>query len=136
MKKIGIIILLIGIVTNYSYGQDGQKEDLMADHFFSPDLIMPNHKVIGLSQEQEKGIMTEMKSAQSDFMDLNWQMSKVKVDFTNLIGNIQVDETKTLEALSEMLTIENKIKKRQITLMIRIKNILSPEQQEKLNNLK
>ena len=136
MKKIGIIIILIGIAINYSFGQDGQKEDLMADHFFSPELIMPNHKVIGLSQEQEKDIMEEMKSAQSDFMDLNWQMSKVKVDFTNLIGKTQVDETKTLETLSEMLNIENKIKKRQITLMVRIKNLLSKEQQEQLNKLK
>ena len=136
MKKIGIIIILIGIAINYSFGQDGQKEDLMGDHFFSPELIMPNHKVIGLSQEQEKNIMEEMKSAQSDFMDLNWQMSKVKVDFTNLIGKTQVDETKTLETLSEMLNIENKIKKRQITLMVRIKNLLSKEQQEQLNKLK
>lgn len=46
------------------------------------------------------------------------------------------DEKKVLTQLDKLLDIENEIKRLHLTSMIRIKNILTPEQQNKLREMK
>jgi Spy/CpxP family protein refolding chaperone len=47
-----------------------------------------------------------------------------------------VDEQQVLAQLEKVLAAEREIKKEQITLLVRIKNKLTPEQQGKLSELR
>jgi hypothetical protein len=67
---------------------------------------------------------------------MQWDLQKEMEKFKSLVEKENPAETQVLEQMERMLVIENKIKKRQITLMVRIKNLLSHEQQEKLRSLK
>ena len=136
MKKI-ILIMLCGLVYNANlFAQQNPSNDPMAKAFFSPEIIMQNQEAINLTESQRTIINKEIQSAQSEFMSLQWNLAKETEKFKSLIEKDKPGEAVVTEQLEQMLAIENKIKKRQITLLIRIKNLLTHEQQEKLQQLK
>ena len=136
MKKLIFALALMALANVISFAQENSPKDPVGENFYPPELIMENQKSIGLTADQEKQIGMQMKEAQSEFMDLNWKINKVKEEFIALISETKIEEQKAIEKLDQLLAIENDIKKRQVTLMIRIKNTLSVEQQKKLDTLK
>jgi len=116
--------------------QQNMPEDPIGKALFSPDMVMQNQQAINLTEAQRNNISKEMQSAQSEFMTLQWDLQKEAEKFKSLIEKEKPAEMEVLEQLERMLAIENKIKKRQITLLMRIKNLLNHEQQEKLQNLR
>jgi Spy/CpxP family protein refolding chaperone len=52
-----------------------------------------------------------------------------------LLQEKPVDETRVLAQVDRILTLEKEIKKTQITLLVRIKNVLTPAQQARLAEL-
>jgi Spy/CpxP family protein refolding chaperone len=136
MKKIILIMLCVMVCNANLSAQQNPPDDPMGKALFPPDLVMQNQDAIGLTELQRNSISKEMQSAQSEFMSLQWDLAKESEKLKSLIEKEKPTEASVLEQLDRMLSIENKIKKRQITLLIRIKNLLSHEQQEKLQQLK
>lgn len=136
MKKIILIMLCVLVYNANLFAQQNPSNDPMGKAFFPPDLVMQNQDAIGLTETQRNSISKEMQNAQSEFMTLQWDLAKKTEKFKLLIEKEKPGEAAVTEQLEQMLTIENKIKKRQITLLIRIKNLLTHEQQEKLQKLK
>ena len=108
----------------------------LRDHFFPPELIMQNQESLGLTDDQKSEIREIMKKTVADFTDLQWQESAEQEAMSSLLKEDKIDEGKTLDQLDKLLGIENQIKKLHIGTMIRVLNILSPEQKTKLNELK
>lgn len=136
MKKIILIMLCVLVYYANLFAQQNPSNDPMGKAFFSPEIIMQNQEAINLTESQRTSINKEIQSAQSEFMSLQWDLAKETEKFKSLIEKDKPVEASVLEQLDRMLVIENKIKKRQITLLIRIKNLLTHEQQEKLQQLK
>jgi len=136
MKKIILIMLCVMVCNANLWAQQNPPDDPMGEALFPPDLVMQNQDAIALTELQRNSISKEMQSAQSEFMSLQWDLAKESEKLKSLIEKEKPTEASVLEQLDRMLSIENKIKKRQITLLIRIKNLLSHEQQEKLQQLK
>ena len=53
-----------------------------------------------------------------------------------LLQGSQVDEAQVLDEVDRILNLEREIKKAQISLMVRIKNTLTPAQQAKLAEIR
>lgn len=136
MKKIILIMLCMLVYNANLFAQQNPSNDPMGKAFFSPELVMQNQQAINLTEAQQNSLSKEMQSAQSEFMTLQWDLAKEHEKLKSLIEKEKPGETGVIEQLERMLAIENNIKKRQITLLIRIKNLLSHEQQEKLQQLK
>lgn len=111
MKKWIFNIALFLMATQFVFAQQNSPEKALEEHLFSPELVMANQKAIGLTEDQGEQIMTEAKEAQSDFMDLQWAMSKKSDEFIANMSESAVNEDLTLQKLSEMLELESKIKK-------------------------
>lgn len=136
MKKIIPIMLCVLFYNANLFAQQNSSNDPMGKAFFSPELVMQNQQAINLTEAQRNSISKEIQNAQAEFMTLQWDLSKETEKFKLLIEKEKPDEAVVTEQLEQMLAFENKIKKRQITLLIRIKNLLTHEQQEKLQQLK
>ena len=123
-----------------SFGLDAQKAkgggDVFEGIFYDPEVIMKNQKAIDLTKAQRKSIINEVASAQGETGELQWIILDKMEDLKAIVGQNDVDEEKTMSLLEEILTVENKIKKAQLLLMVRIKNILSPEQMKILDEKK
>ena len=136
MKKVLLVTLILLAAHQQISAQQAQANDPIAKAFFPPELVMQNQEVIGLSEVQKTNISKEMQAAQTDFMSLQWDLTKESEKLTLLVNKDKPSEQDALAQIEKVLSIENRIKKRQITLLIRIKNLLTAEQQGKLQQLK
>jgi Spy/CpxP family protein refolding chaperone len=69
-------------------------------------------------------------------VDLQWKMQDEAQKLTELVEGARVDEAQTLAQVDRVLGIEREIKRAHMALLVRIKNLLTPEQQEALRNAK
>ena len=106
--------------------------DPLAGYLYPPELVMAHQQEISLTEVQRLAIQVAMKTTQAKFVDLQFQMSGEVEKLQRLVQSSTVDETKVLEQLDQVLALEKEIKHAQLTLMIRIKNQLTEQQQAAL----
>ncbi|RMD93148.1 MAG: periplasmic heavy metal sensor [Calditrichaeota bacterium] len=134
MKRILCTLMLL--VAYLPLQAQSRGEDPIAKYTFPPELIMKHQSEIGLSQEQKAKIKKEVQTAQAKFTDLQWDLEGEMENLVKLIQKERVDEQQTLAALKRVLDLESQIKQTHLLLAIRIKNILTPQQQATLQKLK
>lgn len=105
-------------------------------HMFPPELVMHNQQELGLSDDQRTAIKKEMQQGQRRFLDLRWELDKEMEAMKKLVSQDKVDEKKALTQLNKIMDIEKQIKRTQMTLLIRTKNLLTPGQRARLNEIK
>jgi Spy/CpxP family protein refolding chaperone len=110
----------------------GPGPDDWGRNFFPPELVMQHQSEIGLQDSQRATLTSAIQQAQSKFMDMQWKLSAEGEKMGKLLQGTQVDEAQVLEEVDRILNLEREIKKAQISLMVRIKNTLTPAQQAKL----
>ena len=153
MKKAAIVFGLLLCVTSLVRAQeqpchvvDGQPvgcepkqasaEDPLARYLFPPELVMAHQQAIKLTDRQRSAIQDAMKEAQGKFVDVQFKMSAETERLQQLIQPASVDEAKVLEQIDRVLAVERDVKHAQLTLMIRIKNQLTEQQQAALGQLR
>ena len=114
----------------------GNNADPLARYFFPPELVMAHQQAISLTDRQRSAIQEALKDAQGKFIDLQFSMSGEVEKLQRLIQGTSAEEAKVLEQVDRVLNIERQIKHAQLTLMIRIKNQLTEQQQAKLGQLR
>ena len=110
--------------------------DPVGETLFPPELIMQNQKTIGLDDNQKGLIRGEIIKAQGRFTELQWQLQDAMESLTSLLKQDKVDEQQVLAQLDKVLNLERDIKRAQISLLVRLKNKLTPEQQGRLRALR
>jgi Spy/CpxP family protein refolding chaperone len=111
-------------------------QDPMGQSFFAPELVIQHQEAIGLSGEQKDYFKGEIRQAQLKFTELQWKLQDEMEKLLSLVKQPRVDEQQALAQLDKLLAAEREIKKEQVTLLVRIKNKLTPEQQGKLAELR
>src|SRR6266853_540166 len=110
--------------------------DPFARNFYPPDLIMQNQEALQLTDEQESYFKTEMRKAQMNFTELQWKLQDEAEKLMKVAKAQHVDEQQLLAQLEKLLNAERDVKRAQITLLVHIKNKLTPAQQAVLDNLR
>lgn len=111
-------------------------EDPLGQSFFPPELVIQHQEAIGLSPEQKEAFKTEIRQAQLKFTELQWKLQDEMEKMLSLVKQTHPDEQQVLAQLDRVLSAEREVKREQITLLVRIKNKLTPEQQAKLAELR
>jgi hypothetical protein len=110
--------------------------DPLARYLFPPELIIANQEAIHLTEGQRDSLQHEMADAQGKFIPLQFKMSSEVERLQNLLKPSSVDEAQVLEQVDRVLGVERDIKRAQLSLMIRIKNMLTPVQRQRLMQLR
>ncbi len=108
--------------------------DPLGGNFFPPELIMQNQQALGLSEEQKGFMITEIQRVQSQATPIQWRLTRELEKLGTLVRPPRVDEAQVLAQLDSLLVVEREMKHTQITLLIRLKNRLTPEQQAYLRD--
>jgi len=140
MKTKGIPILamlMVGALTTAALAENAEapKDDPFARYLYPPDRVMSHAMEIGLEDAQKTSIKIEVQKAQSKFLDLQFEMQGESEKMVRLLQEKPVNETSVLAEVDRILGLEKEIKKAQISLLVRIKNTLTPAQQAKLSDL-
>jgi len=110
--------------------------DPLARYLFPPELIMANQRAINLTDAQRNSLQQVMADAQSKFIAVQFKMSGEVEKLQSLLQGSTVDEAKVLDQVDRVLGVERDAKRTQLSLMIRIKNLLTQRQQEQLGALR
>ena len=115
--------------------QEGE-DDWFAEVFFDPELVMQNRQQIGLTDAQWDEISSELRELQRSAVDFEWDMADAAQDLMEVARSETIDEAAAIEAARRIFAVENEIKVIQMQMVIRIKNVLTPQQQAALRNIR
>ena len=111
-------------------------DDPFGRNFFPPELVMQHQEAIGLTAEQKEYLKAEIRQAQVKFTELQWKLQDEAEKLVSIVKQPRMDEGQLLAQLDRVLAAERDVKRAQVTLVARIKNKLTPEQQAKLEELR
>jgi len=116
--------------------QQPPSADPLTELLFPPELVMARQNAIGLSDAQKTYLRAEVLKAQTRFTELQWQLQDAMEGLIGLLKQSKVDEAQVSAQLDKVLASEREIKRAQISLLVRIKNNLTEEQQHRLQALR
>ena len=105
------------------------------EHLFPPEMILMNQVALGLSTEQVDAIKKQIGDTHARVLDAQVDLHRVTEQLDNALDVPKVDEGAALSLASQAMDLEKKIKAAHLTLMIRVKNVLTPDQQDKAQSL-
>jgi Spy/CpxP family protein refolding chaperone len=132
----GVVAFVVCVSVEPAVAQKPDKPDAFAEALFDPQLVLQHAQHIGLTAAQRRTILDEIKATQVALAPLQADMTEPAMELVEMLGQSRVDEARVLEKTEQVLRIENEVKKRQTTLLVRIKNALTTEQQAKLRELR
>jgi Spy/CpxP family protein refolding chaperone len=131
-----VLLLLALAATARAWAQQPPGEDPIAKIVFPPELVMKYSQEIGLDDRQRAAIRQTVQAAQSKFLDSQWDLQEESQRMVRLLQARPVDENAVLAEADKVLALEREIKRAQLSLLVRIKNVLTEPQQVKLMELR
>lgn len=121
-------------------GVRAQDEALSGDPLeqvlFAPELLMQHRRAIGLTDEQRDAASRLIQDLQGRVVSLQWELLDEMESLTEALEGPRVDLDLALDRFADVLERENEIKRLHLELLIRLKNLLTPEQQRELARLR
>jgi len=110
--------------------------DPLAHLMFPPDMILGHARDLNLTDEQKAFMRAEVQKATVTFQELQWKLQDQAELLHETMKSTSVNEQQALAQLDRVLEIEREIKRLHIGLAVRLKNRLTPEQQEQLHKMR
>ena len=136
-------LLLAGVVTRAEQaqspkpaGQQASATDPIGSKLFPPELIMAHQEELGIDDAQRTAILKEIEKAQSQVLQLQWQMHAATEQLAKLLDAPKIDESKALAQADKLMTMERDLKRTHLGMLIRIRNLLTDPQRVKLTELR
>jgi len=111
-------------------------DDPMAKLLFPPELVLRHAQELGLQPAQRTAIVNAIKEAQGDLLDLQLEMAERAQALVKLLDVPRVEEASALAQADKVMGLERDMKRKQLQLLVRIKNALTREQQDRLRDLR
>ena len=110
--------------------------DPLAHLMFPPDMIMGHARQLNLTDEQKAFMRAEIQKTTTTFQELQWKLQDQMELLQETMKSSSVNEAQALAQLDKVLDVEREIKRLHIGLAVRLKNRLTPEQQEQLHKMR
>ena len=103
-------------------------KDVFKGKLFAPNIILENRDQLELSKEQFTAIRAAVVEVQAGVAEHEWDMQEAYQALMLELDKSPVDEDKVLEFADRALLAENQVKKKQMAMLVRLKNLLTQEQ--------
>ncbi len=127
MKK-GILCLLVIACLGMGSAMAEEPKDVFKGKLFAPNIILENRDELRLSKEQFTAIRAAVVEVQAGVAEHEWDMREAYQALMLELDKSPVSENKVLEHASVALLAENQVKKKQMAMLVRLKNLLTAEQ--------
>jgi len=99
-------------------------------------LIMQHRRAIDLTDEQRDAISRLIQELQGKVVRLQWELLDEVEALKQILAGDRVDLDRAMDQLNRTLDTEQEIKEAHLELLIRMKNVLRPDQQQVLRRLR
>ena len=110
----------------------GNPEDPIAAQLFPPEIVMQYQQHIGITDAQRRSITGAISALQSQVLEMQWNMQAEQQKLVELLGQSPVNVAAALAQADRLMEIEHRVKHAHLAALIRIKNVLTREQQTRL----
>ena len=128
MKKGLQVLLVVGVFATGVAVAAGPKEDVFKGKLFAPNVILENQSELGLSKQQFTEIKQAVVEVQSNVAEHEWDLREAYQLIMAELDKTPIDEQKVLDHVGAALRAENEVKKLQVAMLIKLKNLLTDEQ--------
>lgn len=111
-------------------------QDPLFETLYPPELIMQHRRAIGLDDEQRDAISRLISDLQGRVLSLQWELMAEVEQLGTVTSPSRVDLDRALDQMNAVLDLEGDIKRAHLEMLVRIKNLLTPEQQRRLEALR
>ncbi len=110
-------------------------KDVFKGKLFAPNVILEHQDELDLSKEQFAAIRAAVVEVQGSVAGHEWDLRDAYMKVLADLDDSPIDEDKVLENVDAALLAENRVKKLQVTMLIRLRNLLTDEQVEYLQSV-
>ncbi|MGI9248524.1 MAG: hypothetical protein ACR2QI_05885 [Woeseiaceae bacterium] len=128
MKK-GILLMLAvaGLGVGLANAAEPQK-DVFKGKLFPPNIILEHQAELALSKAQFTAIRAAVVEVQAGVAEHEWDMREAYQALIQELDKAPIDEDRVIEHANVALLAENQVKKKQMAMLVRLKNLLTAEQ--------
>jgi hypothetical protein len=130
MKK-NILFILLFFTASLANAQD-----MFQEYLYSADIVMKNRDKISLSDAQAEKIKKIHSTNAADFSTLKWDLDAATEKLKKLLAETKPDAVAVSKQMDIVLDLENRLKKKQLSTLVAIKNELTENQQVTLSGSK
>ncbi|MDH3205687.1 MAG: hypothetical protein OEO79_03705 [Gemmatimonadota bacterium] len=141
MRRLGpatlyAIVILVLPLSQLAAQEPVVQDDPLFGALYTPELIMQHRRAINLTDAQRDAISQLLGQLQGRVVQLQWQLLDEMESLTQIMSARRVDLDRALDQLDNVLDTEKDIKQAHMEMLVRIKNLLSAEQQAALDRLR
>lgn len=133
-RKLSVLALAVLMSGSVFAAEKGL--DFIAANFYPPELVQHAHELIRLTEEQATLLKAEFAQTQERIAGLKQQVETEMEALGKLTQKSRPDEAAVLAQAGKAMKLENEMKQAQLALLVKIKNVLTPEQQQQLDKIK
>jgi Spy/CpxP family protein refolding chaperone len=111
-------------------------QDPLAPFVFPPDLVMRYASEIGLDERQRAAVKDAVVKLQGHVLEVQWDVQAESEKMARLLQASPVDETALLAQADKVMGLEREVKRAHLSLLVRIKNLLTDTQRARLGELR
>jgi Spy/CpxP family protein refolding chaperone len=134
MKRTLLVLLAAALVSASPAIAAGEKGDVFKGKLFPPNVILEHQAELKLSKQQFTAIKKAVVEVQSNVAEHEWDVREAYQSIMAELDKNPIDEDKALEYVSNALLAENQVKKQQMAMLIRLRNLLTEEQRTYLES--
>lgn len=127
MKRGFLYLLLVVVMLNVTANAADQK-DVFKGKLFAPNIILENRDELQLSKDQFTAIRKAVVEVQAGVAEHEWDMQEAYQALMRELDKSPIDENKVLEFAGRALQAENQVKKKQVAMLVRLRNLLTDDQ--------
>lgn len=103
------------------------------EYLFPPELVMQHQARLRLTEQQRDAIVAEINKLQATAVQAQWRVGDESEKLAELLRRETVSEAEALAQAERLVAQETTVKRAQLSMLIRIRNVLTPEQREFLH---
>jgi Spy/CpxP family protein refolding chaperone len=107
-----------------------------SQHLYAPELIMQNQGRLRITESQREAILQEISKVQATATQVQWRVSEESEKLNQLLERENVQESEVLAQADRLMNGETAVKRAQLSMLIRIRNLLTPEQRSMLRAMR
>jgi hypothetical protein len=107
-----------------------------SQQLYPPELIMQHQSRLRMRDVQRDSILREISRLQATATQAQWQIADESTQLNDLLARERVSESEVLARADRMMSLETSVKRAQLQMLVRIRNLLTEEQREILRTLR
>jgi len=126
-KGILLMLALASLGVDQVIAAEPQK-DVFKGKLFPPNVILEHQAELALSKKQFTAIRAAVVEVQAGVAEHEWDMREAYQALMQELDKAPIDENRVLDHANVALLAENQVKKKQMAMLVRLKNLLTAEQ--------